>query len=100
MFKNSIMLGMRFLLVTLLMAVVYAGMALLIIFVMTPLVTFGMGTCAFINSLLLKNVLIMLEKGRGEEDEKSEGEGAEETADEESSSARIDSVTSLPEEKP
>ncbi len=77
MFKNSIMIGMRFLLVTLIMAVVYAGMALLIIFVMTPLVTFGMGTCAFINSLLLKNVLIMLEKNNeenGETEEESEEE--------------------------
>ena len=99
MFKNSIMIGMRFLLVTLIMAVVYAGMALLIIFVMTPLVTFGMGTCAFINSLLLKNVLIMLEKGRGEE-EKNEEEEAEEITDGEVSAAKTDSGDPLPEDKP
>ena len=62
MFKNAIMLGMRFLLCTVLMAAVYLVMALLIIHVMTPLVIFGMGTCAFINSLLMKQILIMCEK--------------------------------------
>ena len=70
MFKNSIMLGMRFLVCTALMAAVYIIMALLIIHVMTPLIIFGMGTCAYINSILLKNILIQLEK-------KSDGTDAE-----------------------
>ena len=61
MFKNAIMLGMRFLVCSALMAGVYLVMALLIIHVMTPLIIFGMGTCAFINSILLKNILIQLE---------------------------------------
>ena len=62
MFKNAIMLGMRFLVCTALMAAVYIIMALLIIHVMTPLIIFGMGTCAFVNSLLLKNILIQCEE--------------------------------------
>lgn len=62
MFKNAIMLGMRFLLCTALMAVIYIVMALLIIHVMTPLIIFGMGTCAFFNSLLLNNILIQCEE--------------------------------------
>lgn len=62
MFRNSIMLGMRFLLCTALMAAIYISMALLIIHVMTPLIIFGMGTCAFLNSLLLKNIFIQLEE--------------------------------------
>ena len=61
MFKNAIMLGMRFLLCSALMAAIYIIMALLIIHVMTPLIIFGMGTCAFFNSLLLKNILIQCE---------------------------------------
>ena len=62
MFKNAIMLGMRFLLCTAFMAAIYIIMALLIIHVMTPLIIFGMGTCAFLNSLLLKNILIQCER--------------------------------------
>ena len=66
-FKNAIMLGMRFLVCTALMAAVYIIMALLIIHVMTPLIIFGMGTCAYINSILLKNIFIQLE-GKAEGD--------------------------------
>ena len=70
MFKNAIMLGMRFLLCTAFMAAIYIVMALLIIHVMTPLIIFGMGTCAFLNSIILKNVLIQCEgrSGAAEED--------------------------------
>lgn len=76
MFKNAIMLGMRFLLCTALMAAIYIIMALLIIHVMTPLIIFGMGTCAFLNSIILKNILIQLEgKTSGQE------EGNEDTAE-------------------
>ena len=81
MFKNAIMLGMRFLLCTALMAAIYIIMALLIIHVMTPLIIFGMGTCAFINSILLKNILIQLEgKSSGNPEESEEGEPAAEAA--------------------
>ena len=76
MFKNAIMLGMRFLLCTVLMAAVYLVMALLIIHVMTPLAIFGMGTCAFLNLLLMNKILIMCEKS-------GENAGADEEAREE-----------------
>ena len=72
MFKNSIMLGMRFLICTVIMAVVYIAMALLIIYVMTPLIVFGMGTCAFLNSILLKNILIQCEKKMDDYDQEAD----------------------------
>ena len=53
MFKNSMMIGMRFLLATAVMAAIYAGMAFLIINVYTPLIFLGMGTCALLSSYLL-----------------------------------------------
>ena len=75
MFRNSIMLGMRFLVCTALMAAVYIIMALLIIHVMTPLIIFGMGTCAYINSILLKNILIQLEmKSAGSSEDDGSGQ--------------------------
>ena len=80
MFKNAIMLGMRFLVCTALMAAVYIIMALLIIHVMTPLIIFGMGTCAYINSMLLKNILIQLEgKAEGNAEESTDGDAGENT---------------------
>ena len=82
MFKNAIMLGMRFLVCTALMAAVYIIMALLIIHVMTPLIIFGMGTCAYINSILLKNILIQLEgKAEGNAEESTDGDAQEQTED-------------------
>ena len=78
MFRNAIMLGMRFLVCTALMAAVYIVMALLIIHVMTPLIIFGMGTCAFINSILLKNILIQLEvKSAGSSGDDGSGQNAD-----------------------
>ena len=79
MFKNAIMLGMRFLLCTALMAAIYIAMALLIIHVMTPLVIFGMGTCAFLCSLLMNRILIMCEKSG--ESEEADTEDPEEPAE-------------------
>ncbi len=76
MFKNAIMLGMRFLLCTAFMAAIYIIMALLIIHVMTPLIIFGMGTCAFLNSLLLKNILIQCE-GKTEENPAEEDQAGD-----------------------
>ena len=80
MFKNAIMLGMRFLVCTALMAAVYIIMALLIIHVMTPLIIFGMGTCAYINSILLKNIFIQLEgKAEGDAEGGTDGDADENT---------------------
>ncbi|MDY2628759.1 MAG: YesL family protein [Lachnospiraceae bacterium] len=62
MFKNSIMLGMRFLLCTVLMAVIYFVMAFVIINIFTPAVIFGEGLCAFLCSCLLSNILLMCQE--------------------------------------
>lgn len=70
MFRNSLMIGMRFLLCTALMAAIYFAMAVVIINVFTPAVIFGEGLCAYLCSCLLSNILLMLEeKSRGEETE-------------------------------
>lgn len=57
MFVNSIMIGMRFLLCTALMAVVYFVMVFIIINIFTPIIIFGEGLCALVCSHLLKNIL-------------------------------------------
>lgn len=57
MFLNSIMLGMRFLLCTVLMAVIYFAMGFIIINLFTPAVIFGEGLCALLCSHLLANIL-------------------------------------------
>ena len=62
MFKNSIMIGMRFLLCTVLMAVIYFVMAFVIINIFTPAVIFGEGLCAFLCSYFLSNILLMCEE--------------------------------------
>lgn len=57
MFKNSLMIGMRFLLCTVLMALVYFIMVLVVIRIFTPAVIFGEGLCALLCSYLLSNIL-------------------------------------------
>ena len=93
MFKNSIMLGMRFLLCTVLMAAIYIGMALLIIYVMTPLVIFGMGTCAFLTSILMKRILIMCEESSGNDGAEAEETQTEEAEAEETETGKADEET-------
>lgn len=61
MFKNSIMIGMRFLLCTVLMALIYFGMGWLAINVFTPLIFLGMGSIALLCSYLLTNVFAQCE---------------------------------------
>ncbi len=62
MFINSIMLGMRFLLCTVLMAVIYAVMAFVVICIFTPAIVFGEGLCALLCSYLLSNILTLCEE--------------------------------------
>lgn len=57
MFKNSIMIGVRFLYCTVLMAVIYYVMIFVIINIFTPAVVFGEGLCAYLCSYLLVNIL-------------------------------------------
>ena len=83
MFKNSIMVGMRFLLCTVLMAVIYFVMAFVIINLFTPTVIFGMGLCAFLCSCLLSIILLMCEG----KDERSEEETEENQLSEDANTA-------------
>ncbi len=62
MFKNSLMVGMRFLLCTVLMAVIYFVMIFVTINIFTPIVIFGEGLCAFLCSYLLSNILRLCEE--------------------------------------
>lgn len=74
MFLNSIMLGMRFLLCTVVMAAIYFAMAFVVINLFTPAVIFGEGLCALLCSHLLANILQLCE-------EKAEGTEIEDTED-------------------
>lgn len=62
MFKNAILLGMRFLLCTALMAVIYFIMAFVAINVFTPILIFGEGLCALLCSFLLSNILLLCQE--------------------------------------
>lgn len=81
MFKNSLMIGMRFLFCTVLMAVIYFAMAFVIINVFTPAVILGEGLCAFLCSYLLSNILLMCqEKSEPDSIQETSGETADEQA--------------------
>lgn len=69
MFKNSIILGMRFFLCTVLMAVIYFAMALIVIRFFTPAIIFGEGLCAFLCSYLLSNIMGLLEEKSSEHEQ-------------------------------
>lgn len=62
MFKNSIMIGMRFLLCTAIMAVIYFIMILVVIRIFTPAVIFGEGLCAMLCSYMLSNILLLCQE--------------------------------------
>lgn len=76
MFKNAIMIGMRFLLCTVMMAAIYFAMILVVVRIFTPAVVFGEGLCALLCSYLLSNILRLCEgRTAGEtEDEAEDGE--------------------------
>lgn len=62
MFLNSLMLGMRFLLCTVMMALVYFAMAFVVINIFTPAIILGEGLCALLCSHLLANILLLCEE--------------------------------------
>ncbi len=62
MFKNALMIGMRFLFCTALMALIYFIMAVIIIRFFTPAIIFGEGLCALLCSYLLSNILLLCEE--------------------------------------
>lgn len=62
MFKNALFIGVRFLFCTVLMAVIYFAMLLVVIRIFTPAVIFGEGLCALLCSYLLSNVLLLCQE--------------------------------------
>lgn len=72
MFKNSLMIGMRFLFCTALMAGIYFVMLYVIINVCTPMIVFGQGTCALLCSWMLSNILVQCEERTEDEIEAGE----------------------------
>ncbi len=62
MLLNSLMLGMRFLLCTALMAVIYFAMAFVVVNLFTPAIIFGEGLCALLCSHLLANILLLCQE--------------------------------------
>lgn len=74
MFLNSIMLGMRFLYCTALMAVIYFVMIFVTINVFTPIIIFGEGLCALLCSYLLSNILLLCQEKMEETEQTNESE--------------------------
>ncbi len=64
MFRNAIMIGMRFLLCTALMAAIHFAMGVVIVRIFTPAVIFGEGLCALLCSYFLSNILALCEGPR------------------------------------
>lgn len=62
MFKNALFMGIRYLLCTILMAVIYFVMLLIIVRFFTPAVIFGEGLCALLCSCLLSNILLICQE--------------------------------------
>lgn len=58
MFKNALFIGVRFLFCTVLMAVIYFVMLLVVVRIFTPAVIFGEGLCALLCSYLLSLIHI------------------------------------------
>lgn len=69
MFKNALFMGIRFLLCTILMAVIYFVMLLVIVRFFTPAVIFGEGLCALLCSYLLSNILLLCQEKSEEHQE-------------------------------
>ena len=63
-FKNAIMIGMRFIVCTALMFFVFFCMGVLIYYICTPCIIFGVGTCVMLNSMISGNIFIQLEQNQ------------------------------------
>lgn len=79
---NSLMLGMRFLLCTVVMAAIYVVMGFVVINVFTPAIVFGEGLCALLCSHLLANILLLCEE-KAEKPESDALSDIEETSENE-----------------
>ncbi len=72
MFRNSLLIGIRYLVCTVLMAGIYFLMTLVVVRFFTPAVIFGEGLCAYLCSLLLSRILHLLEGSEAVSEETSE----------------------------
>lgn len=61
MFKNSLIVSVRFLICTIVVAAIHFAVYYFIINIFTPAIFFGEGLCALLSSYLLKNVLHFIE---------------------------------------
>ncbi len=62
MLRNSLMIGMRFLMCTVFMAAVYFAMVVIVVRVFSPAIIFGHGTCALVCAWLSSNILLQCEQ--------------------------------------
>lgn len=62
MFKNALFMGIRFLLCTIVMTIIYFLMLLVIVRFFTPAIIFGEGLCALLCSYLLSNILLLCQE--------------------------------------
>lgn len=61
MFKNALLLSMRYLICSAFMLLIYFFMLVMIVRIFTPAIIFGFGTCALLCSMLLKKIFLQLE---------------------------------------
>lgn len=69
MFKNALFMGIRYLFCTILMAVIYFLMLLVIVRFFTPAVIFGEGLCALLCSYPLSNLLLLCQEKTADDQE-------------------------------
>lgn len=70
MFKNAMLLSLRYLLCSILILVIVFLMILIVVRFFTPAIIFGYGTCAFLQAMLMRKIFISL--GQSGDDETSE----------------------------
>ena len=73
MFRNSLLVGIRYLICTVLMAGIYFLMVLVVVRFFTPAIIFGEGLCAYLCSLLLSRIMHLLEGPEAVAEEDTEG---------------------------
>ncbi len=77
MFKNALIIGIRFLICTILMFIIYFAMAFIVINIFTPAIIFGEGLCALLCSNLLSNILRLCEGTEKETDSDGKDSGTD-----------------------
>lgn len=67
MFKNALLLSIRYLLCSIFILVIDFIMILIVVRFFTPAIIFGYGTCAFFHALLMRRIFISLEPQEADE---------------------------------